>query len=335
MNALEINKLIKTRLIHDSLYDDIQSVLDGLNKELLRLSSEAQETMRSEITRVVSVGGKRLRPILAFLCYRMGKGNTLDILPLMCMLELMHTTSLIHDDVVDNASLRRGQPTINSTNGISRAVQSGDFLLAKTMEYLHIYRGTGINEALTNVSVEMCLGELQQQRTRFDVRSQTKELYFVQVYRKTASLLAASCFTGALAGGMAESEAKKLREYGEKLGIAFQLRDDLLDYSDTSSFGKTVGQDLRSGIFTLPVIELLDRRGIPDSVRIQLEKHNKNEHEMRQLINFVKESGVLQLTEAVVREKSFEAIDALRDFPKCSERDALVELAERLAGRQA
>ena len=120
----------------------------------------------------------------------------------MCMLELMHTASLIHDDVVDDAPLRRGVETIHQTSGRHAAVQSGDFLLARAMEYLHLYRGTGINEALADISLQMCLGEFQQMEHLFHIKAQTQEIYFEQIRRKTAYLLATSCYTGAIAGGL-------------------------------------------------------------------------------------------------------------------------------------
>jgi len=332
-----INKAIKNeiqkRLSRGDIYQEIQMMLARMEDEMVSLLDGAGETLESNLKRIISAGGKRLRPILAYLCYRMGGGRETDILPLMCMLELMHTVSLIHDDVVDNAPLRRGQPTINSTCGISAAVRSGDFLLAKSMEYLHVYRGTGINEVLVDVSTQMCLGELMQQKAKFDTNLQTKDTYFLQVHRKTASLIAASCYTGALAGNMPESEAKMLRLYGEKLGIAFQLRDDLLDYSDTQLFGKTTGQDIKSGTFTLPVIMLLEN-GVPDSVRTLIEKRNKSESEVHWLVNYVKGTGVLRYIEALIKEISYEAVYALQEFPICPEKEALVRLAEELAERQ-
>jgi heptaprenyl diphosphate synthase len=337
MNTTIINKAIKNeiqkRLSRGDLYQEIQMILARMDEEMVALLDGAEAALKANLKRIISAGGKRLRPILAYLCYRMGDVKEIDILPLMCMLELMHTASLIHDDVVDNALLRRGQPTINNTCGISAAVQSGDFLLAKTMEYLHVYRGTGINEVLVDVSTQMCLGELMQQKARFDTHIQTKDMYFLQVYRKTASLIAASCYTGALASNMAEPEAKMLRVYGEKLGIAFQLRDDLLDYSDTQLFGKTTGQDIKSGTFTLPVIMLLED-GVPDSVRTLLKKRNKSESEVHWLVNYVKGTGVLRHAEALIKEISREAVYALQNFPLCSEKEALVRLAEELAERQ-
>lgn len=172
----------------------------------------------------------------------------------MCMLELMHTASLIHDDVVDSADKRRNVPTITATSGRQAAVQCGDYLLAKAMERLSLYRGSGINETLAQVSSEMCFGEFYQQRTLFSLHAQTLETYYDQIRRKTACLLPASCYTGALSGRVSQEKAGYLAKYGEYLGLAFQIKDDILDFCADPGFGKKAGQDLRNGIFTLPIL---------------------------------------------------------------------------------
>jgi len=292
----------------------------------------ACNTMRRDLTRVIISGGKRLRPILAYLCYRLGGGGELPVLPLMCMLELMHTASLIHDDVVDGAALRRGAATINATSGTAAAVQSGDFLLAQAMGYLHYYKGTGINEALVRASGEMCLGELWQLKARNVPECRTRALYFRQIHRKTASLLGASCQAGGLAGGLPEEQSEMLKAYGENLGLAFQLADDLLDFSVKPGFGKTPGQDLKNGVYTLPVLYLLEE-GVPADMRALLEKMRKDDRDVARLIEFVRASKAPEYTKTVIREKTAAAAGALRGFPESAEKTALIELAERLADR--
>lgn len=315
------------------LLKKIHTELERMEQMLLPLDG-AQEPMRAALERIISSGGKRLRPILAYLCYRMGGSQAHPIVPLMCMLEFMHTASLIHDDVVDNARLRRGIATINSTSGVEEAVQSGDFLLAEAMTRLHFYRSTGINEELIRVSSEMCLGELEQLKGRFEPENQSCAQYYFQIHRKTASLIAASCYTGAIAGGLPESEAGLLKAYGENLGAAFQLTDDLLDFSEQPAFGKMPGQDLKNGIFTLPVLYLLEE-GIPEAIRNLIQKRMKDEDDMKCLISFINESSALEYTKMIIRRKSTEAVDALRDFPKSVEKAALTELAEELSERHA
>lgn len=308
--------------------------LDATDDTGAALNGASASKMRSDLERVIAAGGKRLRPILAYICFRLGGGQRLPILPLMCMLELMHTASLIHDDVVDGACLRRGSPTINATSGTMAAVGSGDFLLAEAMEYLHFYKGTGINEALVQASTQMCLGELRQLTARYEAENQTRAQYFLQIYRKTASLISASCFTGALAGGLPEIEAKMLKVYGEKLGVAFQLADDLLDFSATPEFGKTPGQDLQNGVLTLPVLYLLEE-GAPSFVQELLRKKNRASSDISRLLNFIRQSKALEYTKSMIRRSTDEAVDALRSFPESAEKAALSELAVTLADRHS
>jgi len=261
----------------------------------------------------------------------MGGSHEKEILPLMCMLELMHSASLIHDDVVDAADIRRGYPTINNIRGNRAAVQSGDFLLAKAMELLYIYKGMGINEKLADVSYNMTIGELKQQVIRYKFDVQSVDVYYDLIHKKTALLLAASCWCGAVAGGMDPEDALALFNYGEKLGIVFQLRDDMIDYSADS--GKAPGQDLRNGVFTLPVLRLLEREGSGPVVDL-LMKRDKTDDEVLSLMEYVKESETLKHVEAMVVEKSHEAIGELERFSPGPEKKALSELVLSLVEHQ-
>jgi geranylgeranyl pyrophosphate synthase len=311
-----------------TLQEDMRSALLEMER-LLRPGEELSGTDLADLPRALSSGGKRLRPILAFLCYRIGGGRERGILPLMCMLELMHTASLIHDDIVDGALYRRGCPTISSARGNDAAARCGDYLLAQAMAHLRVYRGTVINEELVGVSERMCLGELMQLETRYALGDLTRERYFEQVRAKTAGLIAASCYTGAIAGGLAEAGAARLRTYGEHLGIAFQLRDDLLDFTGDPSFGKLPGQDLRSGVFTLPVIRLAEE-GLPAAVRGLLEKRDKDDMEVSQLVAYIKSTDALEYVKTVVLKTCARAAGALAGLPEGLEKDALAGLAEGL-----
>jgi len=329
---IETNRIIEKRIKGSALYRDLQLVLQRLTDSLCAMAECAESTMGSDLSVMLTSGGKRLRPVLANMCYRMGGGQKRDILPLMCMLELMHTASLVHDDVVDGAEMRRDKQTINNKRGDFTAVQSGDFLLAKAMELLHTYKGTGINEMLADVSYSMTMGELKQQSVRYDFEAQSVETYYDLIKKKTALLLAASCWCGAVAGGMDTEDARYLYNYGEKLGIAFQLRDDLIDYSDET--GKHPGQDVRNGTFTLPVLALKER-GIPASVKELLMRREKSESEVQSLIDYVKDSDALCMAERAVASVSREAVLELERFPDGKEKKALCDLVVSLAERQS
>ena len=315
-----------------SLSNGIFAAADEMERRLLGLCRCAPRGWMAEaLESVVRSGGKRLRPMLGYLgwslCGRQG-----EVVPLMVMLELMHTASLIHDDVVDGAPARRGVPTINWAFGKRAAIQCGDYLLAAAMKYLKLYRGTGINECLAQVSVEMSSGELWQQKARYHLEECSLEGYLAQAYRKTACFLAASCRCGAIAGGGDEEAQAALESYGEALGIAFQLRDDLLDYTGGEQFGKQIGQDLRSGTMAAPILFAVEG-GMPPSLCRLLEQREKSEEQLRQLCRFIVDSGALRRTETLVKQYSRRAVRALDRLEPCPEREALAELARSLAAR--
>lgn len=323
---------LRQQLKDDRLYAQMREAVREMEAQLGTLCRSEDLEMSKDLERIVMAGGKRLRPTLAWICHRIGDGEKMEILPLMCMLELMHTASLIHDDVVDDAPLRRGEVTIHKSSGRCAAVQSGDFLLARAMEYLHIYRGTGINEALAEVSTQMCLGEFQQMDSLFDTKRQNRESYFEQIKRKTACLISASCYTGAVAGRLPESAARALRTYGEQVGLAFQLKDDILDFMGTDAFGKAPGQDVREGIFTLPLLYALENR--PDAGMEELaKKRDKTEEDVKTLLAYVSESHGIEHAEFQIRVCSHRALRALAAIPACREKDALVKMAHTLMRR--
>ena len=273
-------------------FEKIKTELEE-NLKLICTCENAQ--MQEDLRRVVLAPGKRLRPALCFATYNFNEGSKLPILPLMIMLELMHSASLIHDDVVDKGMVRRGVPTINATSGNEKAVFAADYLLARAMEYLKIYKGTGINERLAKVSEGMCLGEFFQ-IDNLD-KNISKEKYFEQIKLKTAYFLAESAACGALAGNLSEEQVNKLWEYGLYIGIAFQIRDDILDIKKDAKTNKTLNQDKTKGLLTLPIM-------IGEE-------------------NAIKE----------VDEYSKKAIDTIKEFKDCKAKAALIEMANALSKR--
>ena len=327
------NYEIKRKLNNDNLYSGLKEQLNELEQSMVKQIDASNHSLSENLKRVVLAGGKRLRPSLAYLCYQIGEGQKMEILPLMSMLELMHTASLIHDDVVDDAIERRGVITIHKVSGKHVAVQSGDYLLAKAMDYLHIYKGTGINEALAEISTQMCLGEFQQIKSLFQSEEQNIDRYFLQIKRKTAYLLATSCFTGAIAGGLSKEDTEALRLYGENIGIAFQLKDDILDYQGSKEYGKPIAQDIKRGIFTLPLLYAFENN--PDQQMKSLaEKKDKTKEEVDALMHYVIYSQGLSHTELMLRIFSNKAISAIDSIKECSEKNALIELAKTLVKRK-
>jgi geranylgeranyl pyrophosphate synthase len=322
---------LRERIGDEALHGGLCCALTAMEGELLRLCDEAESArMRGDLNRIIGAGGKRLRPSLAYLCRHadVSRGRARRVVPLMCMLELMHTASLIHDDVADDAAKRRGVASINGSTGKLAAVQSGDFLLAKAMEKLEYYRGTGINETLAAVSAEMCRGELRQLRVRYDAEAQNEAFYYAQIKSKTASLLSASCRTGALAGGLSADATAGLARFGERFGLAFQILDDVLDYKAEESFGRPAGQDLRNGVLTLPVFLCGPARS--PSLRRLLSKREKTRREIQSVVEYVRGTGALERAADRIALHCEEACAALATLRKGPVTFALARLAEAL-----
>ena len=207
----------------------------------------------------LAAGGKRLRPLLVF-CAAPRDGLERDALvSAAAAVELVHMATLVHDDLIDGATLRRGQPTVARAAGPEAAVRVGDFLFACAFAELTRTGSAPAVRALAEAALDLSRGEMDQQRAAFDLEL-TESAYLVRCRRKTAALFAAACRLGALLGGAREEAQERVARFGERVGVAFQIFDDILDLAGApSETGKRRGTDLREGTMTLPVILALRR----------------------------------------------------------------------------
>jgi heptaprenyl diphosphate synthase len=199
-------------------------------------------------------GGKRIRPALVLLCARCGAYDAGRVLPAAMAVEVTHAATLVHDDVIDRSATRRGRPTIAARLGDEPAIVIGDFYFAKAYEYAARTGSAEVVVILAEAVMKICAGEVGQQAVRYRYSTSVDE-YMRRIEAKTATLIAASCDVGALLGGVSESERAALRAYGLSLGLAFQIADDVLDYTGTEGeVGKPIGHDVLEGFATLPLM---------------------------------------------------------------------------------
>ena len=237
--------------------------------DLAQVEAEFERQARSNV-QVISYlgdylresGGKRVRPALTILANYAagGDGSSYNSIRMATVMEFLHTATLVHDDIIDGADTRRNRPTVNALCGNETAVLMGDWLYMSAFETSLAERSLPILDILTRVTRQMTEGELLQLTTlgRTDVSAQQ---YLDIIERKTAYLFSACCEVGAILGGASEVEQKSLADYGRNLGMAFQLTDDLLDFTSTDhALGKGAGVDLLGGKVTLPLIDLLSRQ---------------------------------------------------------------------------
>ncbi|MCZ6464940.1 MAG: polyprenyl synthetase family protein, partial [Proteobacteria bacterium] len=208
---------------------------------------------------ILSAGGKRLRPALVLLAAELCGYTGPRRIQVAAAVELLHTATLLHDDVVDVSTLRRGRPSANAIWGNRRAVLGGDFLYARASSMIVEDGDLGILEIFANTIRAMAEGELLQLQRSFDT-SMTEAQYYAVIDRKSASLLSAACEAGSILGGVTRAERRRVSEFGRELGLAFQLRDDALDYEARAEvLGKPPHTDLREGKITLPLLLTLKR----------------------------------------------------------------------------
>jgi octaprenyl-diphosphate synthase len=284
---------------------------------------------------IIAAGGKRLRPMLtlatARLCgYRAEPGKPPRHVALAAAVEFIHTATLLHDDVVDSSDLRRGLATANAVWGNKPSVLVGDFLFSRAFQLMVEDGSLKVLDILSTASAVIAEGEVLQLVTSNDTGT-TEEAYLEVISSKTAELFAAASRIGAVVADRPAGEEAALERFGRSLGVAFQLVDDVLDYSaQQEALGKTVGDDFRDGKITLPVV-LAYQRGDGEEQRFwrrTLEDCVQEEGDLERAIQLLRRHGTLRETLARAARYAAEARDALHLFAASPERDALAEVAD-------
>lgn len=264
--------------------------------------------------------GKLIRPRLVIFCGAFGEkfSEKKDRLSsIAAMVELTHISSLIHDDIVDDGLLRRGKPSVQSKYGKDAAVYAGDYIMANINRYACENGLSYVNAVISKAVEKMCLGEIRQAVSKYKLDID-KNYYFKSIYAKTAVLIKAACALGAAETGCDSSTVKILEKFGEKLGILFQIRDDLLDFtSDRSHQGKLTHSDFRNGIYTLPIIKTLENKEGYKKLRPIMEK-NKKEHlsedDIKIVENCVFSHGGIYETKKVIYSLKEDTLKLLREL---------------------
>lgn len=283
---------------------------------------------------IIKRKGKQMRPMFVFLAAKVAGGTVERTFRAASLIELLHTATLVHDDVVDEANMRRGFFSINALWKNKVAVLVGDYLLAKGLLLSVEHEDYAILKIVSKAVKEMSEGELLQieKARKLDIK---EDIYFEIIRSKTASLLAAACSAGAWSVNEDAAEAEKMRQFGEKLGISFQIKDDLFDYGH-DNIGKPTGIDIKEKKMTLPLIYTLQttdeatRRKIIYIVKNQ----NTQKDKVAEVIELVKQHGGIEYAKTKMDIYQKEALDILRSFPPSEARDAMEELVAYVTSRK-
>ncbi|MDR3366654.1 MAG: polyprenyl synthetase family protein [Prevotellaceae bacterium] len=279
--------------------------------------------------------GKGLRPLLVFLSAKLNGGICQKTYAGAAMMELLHTATLMHDDVVDDADERRNTLSIKALWSSQKAVLAGDFLLSRGVLVALEHQSVDFLNIATDAIRCMSEGELQQlERAR--KLEWSEELYFDIIRKKTAALIQSCTLIGAHSAGATGDRLVAMGRYGEMLGVAFQLRDDVLDFHSSSITGKVCGNDIREKKITLPLIFALNKVEKAEQKKILslVATASINSRNVRQVVNFVTAHGGLEHTEGVARAYCSDAKHALDIFPESDVKTALLNLADLVAERK-
>ena len=323
---------------------DIRAVKEYLGQDWLTVQERIASALESDISllnstnaSILSQSGKQLRPMLALMFARACTGRATDAgIRYAAAAELLHNATLLHDDVADGSELRRGKPTVMSLMGPSVSVLVGDYWLVKAMELILQDSDTDTTaiRIFSKTLSDLAEGEMLQLQKAQSGDTDEKD-YLRIIYNKTASLFEAACVSAAISAGVSEDVVKAARDYAVALGLAFQIKDDILDYSGTESVGKPLGVDILEQKITLPLLGALNNVSGQKQAEVRgMVKDIVGRPELRDdIVSFVKENGGLEYAKARLEGYVNEAVHALDILPESREKGYLVELARYTAIR--
>ncbi len=319
------------------LFTNIQVDLDQVDSTFEERATSGLDILNTASMHALGSPGKRLRTALTLLSGKMKTYRFDKLLPLSVAFEMVHLATLIHDDIVDNATTRRGNPTVNALWGNNIAILLGDYYFAKTAGLIADINDNRIDHLFSDTVATVCEGTIMEMMTagRIDL---TIESYYEKINHKTACLIAACCKGGAIVSQAADEEIELLYAYGLNLGIAFQIIDDILDYTeDQATIGKPAGNDLRQGMVTLPLIYALQeqpRNGQYQAVHRLLNGTSQREEDLLSVINWVNEGQGVERSRVDAYNFANKAQAALYHFPASQNREVLDQLIDFVVARK-
>lgn len=266
--------------------------------------AETENPLLSKVLRhIVQRSGKQMRPILSLLFAKLYGGITEASYSVAIAIELLHNASLLHDDVVDESLMRRGQKSINAEFGNKISVLTGDYLLSTSSAFIAHTGNPEMAQVMSRVGQELSDGELYQLSQSHEI-DLTEETYYKVISKKTASLFSACTQLGALSAGATLEETENARKFGEFIGICFQIRDDIFDYFDDTQIGKPTGNDMREGKLTLPILYAIQQAGNDEVMKkiVLLKQGRLDDEGIHSLIRFAVDNGGIEYAEKKMEE---------------------------------
>ncbi|TDQ41533.1 heptaprenyl diphosphate synthase component II [Aureibacillus halotolerans] len=319
---------MKLRTIYAHLDNELKRIEESLEKTV----HSEQPTLQQASTQLLNAGGKRIRPVLVLLAGRFGQYDKDVTKKVAVSLELIHMASLVHDDVIDDAELRRGEKTVKTKWDNRVAMYTGDYIFAKALDIMADIPSISAHSRLSLTILEVCKGEIEQIKEKFDWE-QSLRTYLRRIRRKTALLIAASCQLGAISTNAPKPYSEALYRFGYNMGMAYQITDDILDFTASEKqLGKPAGSDLMQGNITLPVLYAIQNNECKE--KLQQLIGLGNEQAVADAVNIVLESGGIAYAEEMSRTYLQKALFALEGLPVSKQRKTLEDIAKVIGKRK-
>ena len=314
------------------MYSFLNADINVIEKELEETMNTQAPLLRQASLHLLKAGGKRIRPVFVLLAGRFGDYDINVIKNVAVTLELIHTASLVHDDVIDDAELRRGKPTIKAKWDNRIAMYTGDYIFARALELMTNINNPLAHKILSNTMVELCLGEIEQIKDKYRYDQNMRD-YMRRIKRKTALLIAASCQLGAVASNVEAEIHKKLYRFGYYVGMSFQITDDVLDFTSTEKeLGKPAGGDLIQGNITLPALYAMEDPQIKQKIVKVNEQTGRSE--IDHIIHLVNNSDAIERSLALSDRYLDKALAILEELPQNKAKKGLREIALYIGKRK-
>lgn len=315
-----------------SFYSPVQEYISLVEERMREQAQGHHPDLRAAMNHLLDAGGKRVRPIVCLLAGGMlGAGREKSI-TLAAAVELLHTATLVHDDMIDGALLRRGIPTINASWSPGATILTGDFIFARAAKLAAETDSIEVMNLFAKTLSTIVNGEVTQMFSSKGLASRTD--YFERIYAKTASMFELAASAPVFLAGFGEQTFESLRTYGYEVGMAFQIMDDILDFiSEESNIGKPAGSDLRNGLITLPALCYMENSPGDTGILDLANGRMRSDIDIEQLIESIRESGAIQAATEEAGTFIERGLLALSDMPECPERAALEDLAHYVVQR--
>lgn len=314
--------------IYRSLEPDLRTIEHGLEEAI----DDEVPLLYEASTHLLKAGGKRIRPVFVLLAGKFGNYDLSQLSKVAVSLELIHMATLVHDDVIDDAATRRGKMTVKSKWDNKIAMYTGDYIFAKALMLITELENPRLHQILSSSIVELCKGEIEQIHDFYRTDLHFRQ-YLRRIKRKTAILIAISSQLGAMVSGANDEVVRHLRRYGYYIGMAFQVTDDILDFTGTEEqLGKPAGSDLKQGNITLPTIYALRYSPRKEELREKIESKQVGD-DLPEMLEIIRESGGLEYSKEVANLYIRKAKEELSGLPSLPAKEQLQLIAEFIGKR--